>query len=295
VAHVNQGDLQYETKELFDDRFNHIALGDLTGNGYTDIAIIANPFFRLRIYILENAGDLNFDLKEFEYSQYSTGRFIFIEDINRDGIADLVFSERSEIIAMLNDGDLNFELIELITIPEGGGSIRSFNFGDLTGNGVNDMITFKQNTSGPDYNAFWFRRLGTSNEFEKFTLDVASIGIFIAMLDFDKDGALDILTSSFITTILKNEYPQEESSTDDIFTHQISMYPNPSQDIITIDSDFDGIMYGDIFSIDGKRMLRAVIDDNTLNISALPSGMYVLKLTDLNGRGIGQGRIVKVE
>jgi hypothetical protein len=56
----------------------------------------------------------------------------------------------------------------------------------------------------------------------------------------------------------------------------IQIFPNPSKNYLTIDTAFkDG--YFQIFSLEGQRMQESHLNSK-INISNLPSGMYILKI-----------------
>jgi hypothetical protein len=62
-----------------------------------------------------------------------------------------------------------------------------------------------------------------------------------------------------------------------------SVYPNPAEDILTVRSDYPGTL--SIFDLAGKIMLQQETQKHTdrIDISALPSGVYVVSFTDKSG------------
>jgi hypothetical protein len=73
----------------------------------------------------------------------------------------------------------------------------------------------------------------------------------------------------------------------------VKVYPNPAKELITI----EGMQAGDqvsVMSVLGQQVLGSTISSNkeTLSISELPSGTYMLLLTKQNGAGASI-RIVK--
>jgi len=75
------------------------------------------------------------------------------------------------------------------------------------------------------------------------------------------------------------------SDTDDPVVGELDVFPNPAQDQILIDlpADFEGDKRIELFSYDGKRMLSGTINSfdqrATVDISAVPNGSYILKLS----------------
>lgn len=72
------------------------------------------------------------------------------------------------------------------------------------------------------------------------------------------------------------------SPSKDINPIAFKIYPNPTNDILTIDSNFD-INNIQIFDLTGKEILQ---QSNTqqINVSLLPKGVYLLKVFDFNGK-----------
>lgn len=75
----------------------------------------------------------------------------------------------------------------------------------------------------------------------------------------------------------------------------ILLYPNPAKDMLTIDNATPGTRVAVINAV-GQQMQSALLLSNTsqLDISSLPPGVYLLQLTDGDGR-TGYGRFVKAK
>ena len=58
------------------------------------------------------------------------------------------------------------------------------------------------------------------------------------------------------------------------------IYPNPSNgDYITIQTPVNGVKYVEIFDITGKRLINTSLSVDTLSISSIGSGLYLVKVT----------------
>lgn len=68
---------------------------------------------------------------------------------------------------------------------------------------------------------------------------------------------------------------------DNIPIEEIKVYPNPFGDYINIDSS-EKILNAEIFDATGNLILRCKIDNGTIDFREFPSGIYILKITDLN-------------
>lgn len=61
---------------------------------------------------------------------------------------------------------------------------------------------------------------------------------------------------------------------------QVLFYPNPTSAWITIKNEFSGPIFFEIFSIQGKRKIKGVLNYpiEEINLSTLPSNVYILKI-----------------
>lgn len=57
------------------------------------------------------------------------------------------------------------------------------------------------------------------------------------------------------------------------------IYPNPVKDVLNIDFNNNDIS-GAIFDMQGKRVLKLDARNTQFNVSNLPKGIYILKITD---------------
>jgi len=76
-----------------------------------------------------------------------------------------------------------------------------------------------------------------------------------------------------------------------INNESVNIYPNPSKGFITIDTELD-IYSTEIINFTGKVMYKSVFS-SLVNISDLPSGIYVLLLKDKNGITLQSQKIIK--
>lgn len=74
-------------------------------------------------------------------------------------------------------------------------------------------------------------------------------------------------------------------------SNAIKFFPNPSQDFITIESIANTVLRIEVFDVYGKKVLNQTAI-NTMNVSSLASGIYVLKIKDENG-GITSAKMIK--
>lgn len=68
----------------------------------------------------------------------------------------------------------------------------------------------------------------------------------------------------------------ELSISDNLLTSPIQIYPNPASDIVYVKAD--KLNSVELFDLQGKKLNVKLNSDNSINVSSLPKGIYVLKL-----------------
>ncbi len=66
-------------------------------------------------------------------------------------------------------------------------------------------------------------------------------------------------------------------------TYTVALYPNPARDKITIDG-ISGYQFIRINDVSGRIVFdkKITIGSETINVSNLPKGIYIIKLTGIN-------------
>lgn len=111
-------------------------------------------------------------------------------------------------------------------------------------------------------------RIGVSNSgIQKLQADIDYIRIFN-----------QALTTSQVSSLYAN--PALSNNVAEINNLKFNLYPNPATNILNIEID-GSIKSVEIYSLQGQKVLSA--DNKEINISNLASGMYIVKVQDLNG------------
>jgi len=72
----------------------------------------------------------------------------------------------------------------------------------------------------------------------------------------------------------------EALSTVDAMVLDMRIYPNPSNgSYVTIQTPVNGVKYVEVFDITGKRLINTSLSANTLDVSSMSAGMYLVKVT----------------
>lgn len=105
--------------------------------------------------------------------------------------------------------------------------------------------------------------------------DITSLGIT------DPDFAFSLDGTGYMASITEEEMIE------------LSVFPNPAIDYVQINAGGDVVNQVSIFNVNGQRISTVVNpNENTIDVSELPSGTYILEVSTVNG-GLGQVRFVK--
>jgi hypothetical protein len=66
----------------------------------------------------------------------------------------------------------------------------------------------------------------------------------------------------------------------DVQSLDMNIYPNPvNGNFVTIQTPINGVKYVEVFDITGKRLINTSLSADTLEVSSLSAGMYLIKVT----------------
>lgn len=98
------------------------------------------------------------------------------------------------------------------------------------------------------------------------------------------------LSLDYFNGTLSNTTGSENSST-------VNIYPIPFNDILNINSDYNGQLSVNIYTIDGKEVYQQHLNKQTttiaINTNSLSTGLYFLKLVNENGAVITIKKVIK--
>src|SRR5690606_33611968 len=89
---------------------------------------------------------------------------------------------------------------------------------------------------------------------------------------------------------MSNVIDTRSTHIDELFAASISIYPNPTSGILTIQSNTD--VHVTVKSIDG-RILLTKNNAQTIDIAHLSDGMYFVTINEANGNGVYTQKITK--
>lgn len=308
------GDGNFSNENLISvgDHFNaNLAIVDINNDGLPDIVTsIDDGYSPSKLVWMENNGQGNYsaqqDIFEFQYisdwmedygqenysSQQDNFEFqflsawmqvigIFSKDLNGNGLNDLVILTQHDDLPEAGGiwwlenlgGSGNFNTPQLIhnSYPIFG-SVRFYDLDDdghidilLSYSTNNGKITWHKNTDGQ----------GNFGPEQVITTQVQSARDATAA-DLNGNGFLDIISASaFDDKIAWYEYVGLSIS--DFSKNNLTIYPNPAKNLITIDST-EKISEISLFNVQGRK-LDLQWDVDKIDISNLTTGIYLLKVT----------------
>ena len=213
--------------------------------------------------VLFGNGDMTFIVYEDVFA-YNNGSF---GDLNNDGFIDAFIYTSGESKIFMNDTDANNNWIKIHTV----GTVSNIN-----GIGARVEVETSSGTQIRDVRSGeGFAYMSSLNTHFGIGTDTSITKITIRW----PSGFIDEIDSPSINqalTIVEGDYPlsvQDEELLD------LVIHPNPANEVLNISSSV--ILtnrIATVFDISGKRVLNEKLTGNTLNISQLQSGVYILRL-----------------
>ena len=127
-----------------------------------------------------------------------------------------------------------------------------------------------------------------TNNFTKTTFDFTASGS-IVVIYVKAPQAINSDTEVFYDNISLVE--KATASTQDVFAANFSVFPNPSNSVLNI-SSVKTIEKAEIYNLIGKKVVSTTsLTNNSIDISSLAKGVYILKL--VSGDVVGTRKIIK--
>ena len=289
------------------------SIGDLDGDGDKDMLIGDNTGY---MYYLENnsgnASDFSFRDPVYQAFNIKVGAHArpFIFDFNEDGLGDILLGEQNFNSNEIGIGSINY--FQNVGMP--GSPAFESDVNTTPNTGVFGLVNLKEegfinNYSSPvllDNGSEILLASGTENgniylyntqsevqdTFDLISKALGGIregfrsGISFADIDNDQFYELAIGTSRGGLAIYNTDIRSEMStSVKDIYsTEYLSIFPNPTSSMIQIlneDSTFEPKSLS-IFNSAGLRLIHQDFKSTQIDVSALPEGIYIIRLTAQN-------------
>lgn len=231
-----------------------------------------------------NDGSGSFTITTDSFTDVKKGDADFA-DVDNDGDMDV-------LISGFNDGDTIGALTE-IYFNDGSGiftrdltatftqlSSSSIDFGDIDNDGDIDVLLTGKDDLGSGVAETQIYKNDGSGTFTLLATTITGIRSGDAKLgDSDGDGDLDVVISGWDESGRTMELWLNDTDLgiEDALLSEISLYPNPSSDVLKINSTSGQLFNLQLFDILGKK-LEEVNNSNEIDISNLSKGTYFLKI-----------------
>ncbi|MCF6308841.1 MAG: T9SS type A sorting domain-containing protein, partial [Flavobacteriaceae bacterium] len=146
-----------------------------------------------------------------------------------------------------------------------------------------------ENASGSDLIHIYVRDLTNGTEID--VINTLGINISVLTLGIWLNSTIslpDDITAQLVVKVRTNAGPETLYldnividgilSNNDVQSNAFSIYPNPANDYINITSQISGDKNVAIYDILGKQVINTITSER-INISALTSGIYIVKIT----------------
>lgn len=218
----------------------------------------------------------------------TTGKNYFtnatFEDLDGDGNLDILATELN-----VTTGTGNFYWYEfngsgftetLMTTSIGNPS--SAKVKDLDDDGLGDIV-LSSGTSGAGNDIVWFKNNGSGFNPELVIDATQSQAYVFTVNDFDNDGDLDIASNAYNNDDLNwFENLKYTLSVSESTPINLTIYPNPAKDQLNFKGFTDAFSVS-VYDLLGKKVIStSLIINQSLDVSGLNNGVYILKFDDFN-------------
>jgi len=311
----NDGTGEYADKELIfitkHEVLSDWEIGDVDNDGNRDIVFAYTEYdFEKKKCLTQTGGlvikfldDFQKNIETVEYKLDPKPEYFELDDTNNDGNLDVVFAKNGNsknIFIMTNNGEGAFQ--ETINIPTSIGQPYSCFVHDLDGDCDKDIVV----TSLRKELLVWLEKL-EDGSYREHKITTTNTPRSIYFHDVDQDLDVDIISlSDNSMEWFENKIPQKNLShcgfskeyqvkTFQNKGYEINLYPNPTQDILNIESEIE--LKLDIFNNNGLKIKTRRINEgsNQISIAELPASVYFLEFKSKKQNYSTSRKVVKVE
>ena len=291
-----QGD--FEEKVVIYDQLNKVAdidINDYDQDGDLDIVAVSNSPGKLVLF--ENIGGLHFADPEYLPYRCRQPQSVAFADMNGDGFLDIVTTDSAadDVSVYTNKGNDLFDIQQKVATIDWADKLFIHDIDD-----DGDLDIFVGQTYGSA--AIIYNETENSEGFLTFSEPEFSIYVIpntdnryennygawtIWSVDIDGDCDQDVITQEeklFLFENLKQDHCSElNPNKEEAPEIALTVYPNPASDQLNISVEHVNLFQTNIISLKGE-LLFSVDNETKIDLTDIPSGIYILQLRDLEKR-----------
>ncbi len=255
------------------------AIGDLDGNGVLDLFTVTSDG-TLDLY--EQISGLNFTYTR-NVASFGEPVSITIGDLDVDGQNELNVGYNHSFNFVIINYDIATNVMNSDTVLKGIGYYPLITTADINGDGYEDLAVLDYNSS-PAINIFLNDGNGNLKDVNSNSYEFAFTTLYpygFAFYDYDGDGVADLFAQTNIGHVFYYKASMEQTTTlSGRIDNSIAIYPNPATDKVRITaSDVRDVR---ITALDGKTVLNVKPSGNSIDISKLQPGTYLMQIRTSN-------------
>lgn len=284
----SEGFLKADGFEILEPYGTTPAVADVDGDGDLDL-FVGTKYGELKVFINDGSGNFSAAgdfLADGVAPNLAESVVMDFADLDKDNDQDLYVGHDYYVQTFLNDGSGNFSADGYLQadgtdIKVGDGDFSAPAFADIDKDG--DLDLYVGHCEG--INVFLNDGSGVFSKAGKVHVDNFDILYYNCptpeLADLDDDGDPEMYVGSLVGFIHKMDFTGVNNIDNTISDSDISVYPNPSKGIFTIEAD----SYYDIevFDLSGRKIMdnsdatKNLPLQHTLDLSNQPPGIYFIR------------------
>lgn len=215
----------------------------------------------IRMFLEENGGIEGNTSENYQYSSEVQGLVNFSGGLN---VASWIDAEDPPFVSIHDDMDG--------VVPYGGGFARVFGFPIIFMEGSQRCTEVADS-------------VGVVNALRTIENSDGHVSYFST---FEQAASSVNFTTDFLIEIICGELA---TNTEEIQAEPLAIYPNPTTGLLTLEKKSNQVLDAELFDMMGRR-LEVYKNISSLDLTAYPGGMYIIRITDQNSDAVFSERII---